>query len=256
MRGSPTPKASLTQVHDRISSGAAQVAGTIDELREQMKEVAHGIVRIKDLSAAQSEELGNVRTIVQNLQDVAEEDNAASFNRSQVYNDMAEEVNQENTQAVASVNTLNNADAQVNSVHESLDSKSSEMEQYEGNIAKELTSVQNRRNFLDHELQQMEKTVGTLDLWAHHATPVLNVQTDAILQLEGWINHLETQVITVNQMITRLSNDLDGEKPASLMKETESNELGQQGNPPAVPAADEAGNAESSATVVEQIKAQ
>jgi hypothetical protein len=128
--------------------------------------------------------------------------------------------------------SFNAAGAQLNDLKDNEEEAEEETDEVEDRVGAFGVDMHNRGEVLSTQLGQIRGTCDSLLHWCGHATPIINIQEEALSQVDSWTNHLEGQMIKVAVMLQRIEKELLGGEPSNVMDEVDSAEAAEVGKTP------------------------
>jgi len=217
------------------------------ELHGHLKSLTDGLVTLQSDMAKAKEELGDAerreaanQAELNELADKAhvaqKEEVKTGIQESQFnggYNENIGALNNLNTEMVADSSAVNSNSANLNGVRNSYEGKKDDISHYEVELGSATANVRNRRELFALQITNMKAGTQELEEWSNHATPVLNTQTKAIVNLQAWITHLEGQSKAIMDMVAATQRATDSFDPSKVtfQAELDQDELNQDGTP-------------------------
>jgi len=150
-------------------------------------------------------------------------DAAMSAHEAIVWNSVADQLNKVKTSDVLNnFPEMNQQGSSLNVLKEDVEGKEDETLTLDSEVNALDVDMQNRREVLNTQLAACGQACKSLDLWTTHATPIINVQEDAVVQVSSWVNHIEGQFIMTASMLCRIEKRLKGsDECEDLMAKTD-----------------------------------
>jgi len=220
---------SFAEVHSHLT----MLVNTLGDLKGDMAAAKDEIDKVADMEKANSEELVELKS---DAKTAAKEQLKTSIQENHFntgFNQAVSALNNMNSEMVADSTAVNSNSANLNGVHDSFQGKKSEINHYEVDLGSATANVRNRRELFTLQIDNMKAGTAEIEDWANHATPVLNTQTKAIVNLHAWITHLEGQINTVQDMVhaTQVACDTFDPTHADFGQDLEDIEIAQSEKP-------------------------
>lgn len=193
-----------------------------EPVEQQIVEENKKINQIQEQATAMNEESEAVLETVGSVIAETKTDIDIGTTQAMTYNNLAGLQNGINAEDKAvNFKGTNSGTATLNTLVE----KEAQTDEELGGVKNEIGALQtdmvNRRKVLDAQLDAVEHACQNLHLWTKHATPIVNIQEEALFQIAGWTNHLESQIIQVSSMLARIEQKLTGRAENLMDVDTE-----------------------------------
>lgn len=211
---------------------AAQLRAHSDvPIGDQVTAVKEVIEETDEELRAASEEVTDVTKSVASVTDDTQHDQVMGTRDAITWDSAAEHLNTiKNEDALTNFPLMNSQGASLNTLKGNVEEKEDNSNTLENEVNALQTDMTNRREVLDNQLLGIDAACKNMEMWTKHATPIINIQEEALFQISGWVNHLESQMIQVANMLQRMELKLTGESE-NILEESEHAEDGLVGLP-------------------------
>lgn len=201
---------------------------------EEVAKIVEEVEELHDMTEKATAESADVTSTADMLAGETMKDQDAGEGVAEQYNTLATQFNtvKEEDKEV-NFNGINNAASSLNQLKDGVTVKDDETSDMEAQVATLQSDMHNRRAVIESQLGALDSACSNMELWTKHATPIINVQEEAMEQMAGWINHLEGQLIQVASMLSKIEEKLTGTS-TDILEEDNAKEAELVGKPEAV----------------------
>jgi len=204
---------------------------TVELQGEEVAKLVQEVEQLDNQTAAAKAEADDVTASTSSLAQQTMKDQDAGESVAEQYNTLATQFNtvKEEDKEV-NFNGINSAASALNQLKDGVTVKDDETSDMEAQIAALQSDMHNRRAVIESQIGALDSACSNMELWTKHATPIINVQEEAMEQMAGWINHLEGQLIQVASMLSKVEEKLTGTS-TDILEEDNEKEAEQVGQP-------------------------
>jgi len=201
-------KEKIAQAKKDLVDQATQVLHSVKQMKAGLAAVSSGLSKVASMEGAESNEQRDVEKRVEAEETILKSDTQRAESHATSYNHMASGANILNSESVANVKDVNRNGQQIAAARTSFSEEGEHVFNYEKELEEGVREMENKRVLFKAITESTMTGMDQLFHWAEHATPVLNVQEDAVLELTGWVTHMEGEYIRINQMIEAMGKNL------------------------------------------------
>jgi len=223
--------AAVAAAVSKLAQAAQLRAHENEPIADQVEDVRAVIEETGEELKAAEEEVTDVTDSVDSVTAETKSDQVMGTQDAITWDKAADHLNTIKTEdALTNFPLINSQGASLNQLKGSVEEKSDNSNTLENEVNALQTDMTNRREVLDNQLLGIDAACNNMEMWTKHATPIINIQEEALFQISGWVNHLESQMIQVANMLQRMELKLTGESQ-NILEDSEHAEEGLVGQP-------------------------
>jgi len=221
-----TPE-SLAEVKAKVGA----LASDFPKMEDNLKKVGVQLENTEAILKAQGREEEDIAGKAAKQELVEREEQTQVMQNIAHYNQAVTASNKLNVGEVADGTAVNSELANFNWLHDHFTTKQAKLQNFEHTLEGTMQKFDNAHTLYTTQCTALDAGSTDIYSWAQHATPVFNTQVTALMQVEGWMNHLEGELQAAVDMAKSLAKNLDIKLPMLEVNECQQQQLMEDGSP-------------------------